>query len=96
MREESMDGVAVMSDGLLELAVNVSTNTPHPPFFKPLFQFVEAADDMERGKALLEEFLNSERINARSNDDKTLVLARQTVQSQGRRQNNRAPMDGNG
>jgi hypothetical protein len=80
MREEPMDDVAVMSDGLLELAVNVSTNTPHPPFFKPLFRFVEAVDDVEKGKVLLERFLNSDRVNERSNDDKTLVLAQQKGQ----------------
>jgi len=70
-------GIGVFTDGLAELALNISENSPHAPFFHPLFNFVKA---VRHGDELLAEeklatFLNSERVNARTDDDKTLVLA---------------------
>jgi serine/threonine protein phosphatase PrpC len=38
-----VQALAVMSDGLTRLALKRPTNEPHPPFFKPLFAFVEAS-----------------------------------------------------
>ncbi len=75
-RPERSMGVAVFSDGLHSLAVNLAQNKPHVPFFKPLFAFVAAIDDQLAADEQLTLFLNSERVNARTDDDKTLVLAR--------------------
>ncbi|MEZ4656725.1 MAG: PP2C family serine/threonine-protein phosphatase [Caldilineaceae bacterium] len=65
---------AVLSDGLLELALNVAQNRPYAPFFAPLFKFAAAAADATHASSALAEFLNSERINRRTHDDKTLIL----------------------
>lgn len=67
--------VAVFSDGLSRLALNLAQNKPHAPFFKPLFAFTAAIQDQQDAESQLESFLNSQRINAHTNDDKTLVLA---------------------
>lgn len=67
-----VDAIAVLSDGLQLLAFDLASGTAHEPFFAPLFGFAasDQADDAE-----LAEFLASERVCARTDDDKTLVLA---------------------
>jgi len=76
---EPIKGVAVFSDGLLEMALNISDNQPFAPFFKPLFSFAAAAENDQEAEKQLAAFLNSARVNARTNDDKTLVLAQRTA-----------------
>jgi hypothetical protein len=65
--------LAVMSDGLMRLALRLPSGEPHRPFFQPLFSFVAASDGT--AAAQLEEFLASERVCARTDDDKALILA---------------------
>jgi hypothetical protein len=67
-------GVAAFSDGLQRLALNLPAGEPFPPFFLPLFALAAEAVDSNPA-ARLDEFLNSSRINARTDDDKTLLLA---------------------
>ncbi|MCI5193710.1 MAG: protein phosphatase 2C domain-containing protein [Candidatus Electrothrix sp. AU1_5] len=75
VKKDQARAVAAFSDGLLELAVNIVKNKPHPPFFNPLFSFIAEIQDEQEGTEHLVKFLNSERINSRTDDDKTLVLA---------------------
>ena len=72
----SVAGVAVLTDGLLQLAVNEKDNKPFPQFFNPLFGFLDASTSRQQATNALAEFLASDRINQRTDDDKTLVLAR--------------------
>jgi hypothetical protein len=67
--------VAVFSDGLSRLAMQLPGNTPHAPFFEPVFRFARNAQDAESGSVDLAGFLGSDRINIRTDDDKTLVVA---------------------
>lgn len=77
--EGAISGVALFSDGLLSLAMNIEQNRPYAPFFTPLFAFAaEATDSGEAGQALAA-FLASERVNQRTHDDKTLVLVTRAV-----------------
>lgn len=71
---ERVQQAAFFSDGLAPLAMNLAHNRPHPPFFEPLFAFLASTDDPEIGRAQLAQFLASDRVNARTDDDKTLVL----------------------
>ena len=64
-----------MSDRLIRLALKMPCQEPHTPFFQPLFQFARAAFAEAEAVRQLEAFLQSERVNARTDDDKTLVLA---------------------
>jgi hypothetical protein len=76
--DEPVRALAVMSDGLTRLALKRPNNEPHPPFFKPLFAFVESsASSNGDGQAnnALTEFLSSPRVCERTDDDKSLVLA---------------------
>jgi hypothetical protein len=72
---QPMRGVALFTDGLAELALSTVDGAPYSRFFAPLFAFVEQSGAAETAQAQLSAFLASERINARTNDDKTLVLA---------------------
>jgi hypothetical protein len=69
-------GGALFSDGLLPLALNLVHNRPHPPFFNPLFAFTDHSSEEAQANEQLADFLSSPRLNARTDDDKTLVLAR--------------------
>ncbi len=72
----SLRHIAIFSDGLLELALNVACNRPFPPFFEPLFAFASdvAVGGEEAAAKDLAAFLDSDRINSRTHDDKTLLL----------------------
>ncbi|HRW06265.1 MAG TPA: PP2C family serine/threonine-protein phosphatase [Caldilineaceae bacterium] len=65
---------ALFSDGLAPLAMNLAQNEPFAPFFEPLFAFLAAANDAAVAGEQLADFLSSDRVNARTDDDKTLVL----------------------
>jgi hypothetical protein len=69
--------LAVFSDGLQRLALNMVTNTPHKPFFDPFFNgMLKAIPEQEdQLHPLLVKFLGSDPVNERTNDDKTLALA---------------------
>jgi hypothetical protein len=67
--------VALMTDGLERLALRFDSQTPHIPFFDPLFRALRAADDVAGLNEGLRQFLASESVQSRSDDDKTLILA---------------------
>ncbi len=68
--------VALFSDGLQMLALKMPEATPHAPFFKPLFAWLERATDAAAAQADLESLLRSPRVTDRTEDDLTLLLAR--------------------
>jgi serine/threonine protein phosphatase PrpC len=72
---ETIVNVGVLTDGLQMLALNMIVGEPHKPFFFPLFDFVENAEDKTVAKEQLVRFLGSERITQRTDDDLTLILA---------------------
>lgn len=73
--EKPIDEIAVFTDGLQRIALDSKTAAPHAPFFRPMFapllknQVSPALNDR------LVEFLKSPKINERTDDDKTLILA---------------------
>jgi hypothetical protein len=77
--DRPVQALAVMSDGLIRLALKMPSQEPHTPFFSPLFRFAASVeeDDAKRDAAgeQLAAFLSSDRVNARTDDDKSLVLA---------------------
>lgn len=68
----TLRGIALLTDGLQTIAMHNTDNSPHAPFFKQMFDFAHNPDMTE---AKLRRFLESERVCARTDDDKTLVLA---------------------
>jgi serine/threonine protein phosphatase PrpC len=73
--EQAVGYLAVMSDGLTRLAIQLPAQEPHLPFFQPLFAFAAHASQEEQAARHLVDFLNSERVCERTDDDKSLVLA---------------------
>jgi hypothetical protein len=69
--------LAVFSDGLQRLALDYATRRAHAPFFRAMMAVVRAtpAASLAGLRPALEEFLSSERVNQRTDDDKSLVLA---------------------
>jgi hypothetical protein len=73
--ERPVSELAVMSDGLIRLALKMPAQQPHAPFFQPLFRAISTTQDEAETARQLSVFLGSERVNARTDDDKSLVLA---------------------
>jgi hypothetical protein len=72
---ESITALALLSDGLTRLALQLPSYQPHRPFFDPLLSFAARAQDLTLAEERLTAFLLSERVRARTDDDKTLILA---------------------
>ncbi|WP_264660494.1 PP2C family serine/threonine-protein phosphatase [Azospirillum canadense] len=75
--EERIDRLAMFSDGLQMLALSFADRSAFRPFFDPLFGTLEGApeDAVANLSDPLEEFLSSPRVNGRTDDDKSLILA---------------------
>ncbi len=69
--------VAVFTDGMQRLALNMATNTAHEPFFAPFFSILATAEEEQEDdlQVQLAHFLQSIAVNERTDDDKTLALA---------------------
>lgn len=69
--------IAMFSDGLQRLALVYQSQTVHKPFFEPMFAELRKADarTCDVLSDQLARFLDSPKINERTDDDKTLVLA---------------------
>lgn len=70
-----VDEIAVFSDGVQTLALQLQGRAVHAPFFRSVFTPLRAASSTNRLAAGLEQFLSSAAVNTRTDDDKTLVLA---------------------
>jgi hypothetical protein len=69
---------ALLTDGLQTVALNYQEQTAYEPFFKGLFAPLRAATAEGNSPTLadsLAAFLSSPRVNEKTDDDKTLVLA---------------------
>jgi hypothetical protein len=74
-RPGRFDELALLTDGLQRLALDYEAKSGHRPFFHPLFRSLRNAKVVDALAEQLREFLDSPRINQRSDDDKTLILA---------------------
>jgi hypothetical protein len=72
---ESIAEVAAFTDGLQRVALDFTTRTAYLAFFRPLFNEIRTATDTELLAEPFRRFLDSDRVNERTDDDKTLVLA---------------------
>jgi hypothetical protein len=72
---DTIDALAMFSDGLQRLALNFTNRSAHPRFFEPMFAALETQqpDDLVVD---LRMFLGSTAVNARTDDDKSLVIAK--------------------
>lgn len=66
--------ICVATDGLERVAIRMSDWTPFAPFFQPLEEYLRETSAPEQEDEYLRSFLDSDRLNARTDDDKTLLL----------------------
>ena len=69
--------ISMFTDGLQGLAINLALMIPHVPFFEPMLKTLRlySEDNEIDFDSKLIQFLRSENINSRTDDDKTLILA---------------------
>lgn len=73
--ERHVSELAVLTDGLQMLALDIAGAKVHDPFFSPLFKTMRNGPDNAVLQNSLLAFMNSKRVNDRTDDDKTLLLA---------------------
>jgi hypothetical protein len=66
--------ICAATDGLESVAIRRADWTPFPPFFKPLEAFMEETPNPSEDDGYLVDFLTSERLNQRTDDDKAVLL----------------------
>lgn len=73
--ERHISELAVLTDGLQMLALDFAGAKVHDRFFSPLFTAVRNGPDEADLQLSLLDFMGSQRVNERTDDDKTLILA---------------------
>ena len=75
--EGTIDEVAIFTDGIQRLALHYQSRTAYVPFFKPIFSYLRSSPYgcFYRLQNSVSSFLNSKRVNDRTDDDKTLIIA---------------------
>lgn len=66
--------ICASTDGLERVAIQMNNWTPFSPFFKPLEEYLWETINPEKDDEYIRKFLESDRLNAHTNDDKTLLL----------------------
>ncbi|MCC5610134.1 protein phosphatase 2C domain-containing protein [Nostoc sp. CHAB 5834] len=66
--------ICASTDGLENVCINLRNWLPFKPFFQPLETYLEQTHNPEQDKQYLIQFLESERLKSRTDDDKTLLL----------------------
>jgi hypothetical protein len=69
--------ICAATDGLEKVAIRYQDWQPFAPFFKPLVDCLDLIAETDDQHTYLRAFLESDRLNARTDDDKTLVIALQ-------------------
>lgn len=72
--QEPIEYVAGFSDGLQNLLLDFAGKKPFEGFFNPFISSIKAVNDPNILKTQLSAFLESDRINSRTDDDKTLLF----------------------
>lgn len=77
--ERHVSELALLTDGLQMLALDIAGAKVHDRFFAPLFKTVRNGPDEAALQTALLDFMGSKRVNDRTDDDKTLLLATRTT-----------------
>jgi hypothetical protein len=80
LEERCVDEIAVFTDGLERLVLDLQEKTAHAPFFRTLFGWLVKTEPAAVGENIpasqvVSRYLGSKQINDRTDDDKTLILA---------------------
>lgn len=72
--EERIEDVILFSDGIFAVAVDYQTNQPHEPFLIPMIAPLRNGNGNNLNEKLVN-FLGSPKMNEKTDDDKTIILA---------------------
>jgi hypothetical protein len=73
-----VDEIAIFTDGIERLVLDLGARTAHAPFFRPLFRWLAATEPVAAGATAsspIAQYLGSKQVCDRTDDDKTLILA---------------------
>jgi serine/threonine protein phosphatase PrpC len=73
--EQAFEDLILFSDGIFAVAVNYQINQPHEPFLMPMIAPLRRGNANEDLNEKLEKFLASPKLNEKTDDDKTIILA---------------------
>ncbi len=73
--EEPIEDLILFSDGIYSVAVDYQDNSPHEPFLLPMIAPLRKSLEANGLNEKLETFLASPKLNEKTDDDKTIVLA---------------------
>jgi hypothetical protein len=73
----AIDELAIFSDGIQHMVLEYENQLAHDPFFISVFSWLQVAHESTAQSASrsLGEYLNSSKVNDRTDDDKSLILA---------------------
>jgi hypothetical protein len=77
--EEAVEDLILFSDGIYAVAVDYQNNAPHEPFLMPMIAPLRNGNAPNGLNEKLENFLSSQKINEKTDDDKTIILASRAV-----------------
>jgi hypothetical protein len=77
--DEAVEDLILFSDGIYPVAVDYQVNRPHEPFLVPMIAPLRNSAVVNGLNEKLETFLASAKINEKTDDDKTIVLASRAV-----------------
>jgi hypothetical protein len=80
VEDRCVDEIAMFTDGIERLVLDLQNKTAHAPFFRPLFGWLAKTEPAAAGEEIptsevVRHYLGSKQINDRTDDDKTLILA---------------------
>lgn len=74
VRPGNQEFICAATDGLEKVAIHIRDWVPFTPFFQPLADYMRTTSDPESEDEYVLDFLGSDRLNLRTDDDKTLLL----------------------
>ena len=77
--EEKIEDLILFSDGIYAVAVDYQKGAPHEPFLMPMIAPLRQGAAVNGLNQKLENFLASPKINEKTDDDKTIILASRAV-----------------
>lgn len=73
--DEPIEDLILFTDGVATVAINYQNRQPHEPFLLPMIAPLRNKSSAEGLSEKLEKFLSSAKINEKTDDDKTIILA---------------------
>jgi Protein phosphatase 2C len=86
LEDQCVDEIAIFTDGIERLVLDLQEKTAHAPFFRTLFGWLvktepAAIEEEIPASEVMGRYLGSKQINDRTDDDKTLIIASRRIRS---------------